>query len=408
MSQELKTSETSLNPRQVVWEVFLLGLVSFLTDLSSETIFAVLPIYFVAVLGGTTVALGIMEGLADFASSSLDMASGYLSDRTGKRKWFAFSGYAFSTAAKSLLLIAGSAAGVMAFRVLERLGKSVRGAPRDAILSAIAPKEKRGTSFGLHKALDKAGAVLGPLLAYVVLDRFGESASTFQGLFLAALLPAILAVIILGFFVKDRSHSAPSHHSLKETFTKLGPRFRHYLIATAIFSLGYFSFAFLLLKAKLAGFEAKDQALLYGLLNLVFVAVSIPIGWLGDRIGRRQIVIFSYILYALLSIGFCYSHTGGQIVMMFVLYGVFFAMDEGQAKAYLADHSSPETRATAIGIYGFVTGLIYLPASLLAGLLWAYDPAWVFYLAAGTSIVALVVFLITGQMTREQSNIPAK
>lgn len=405
MSQEPTTSAASVPPSRVFWEVFLLGLVSFLTDLSSETIFAVLPIYFVTVLGGTTVALGIMEGLADFASSSLDMASGYLSDRTGKRKWFAFSGYAFSTAAKSLLLLASSAAGVIAFRVFERLGKSVRGAPRDAILSAIAPKEKRGTSFGLHKALDKAGAVLGPLIAYVALDRFGESASTFQGLFLAALLPAILAVVLLGFFVKDRSQAAPSRLSLKETLTKLGPRFRHYLLATAIFSLGYFSFAFLLLKAKLAGFEAKEQALLYGLFNLVFVVVSIPIGWLGDKIGRRQIVIFSYILYALLSIGFCYPHSASQIIMMFVLYGVFFAMDEGQAKAYLADLSTPTTRATAIGIYGFVTGLIYLPASLLAGLLWAYDPAWAFYLAAGTSIGALVVFVITGQLATEQRQV---
>lgn len=381
--------------RSIPLEVITLGIVSFLTDVSSETIFAILPIYFISVVGGSALLLGVMEGLADFASSSLDLAAGIASDRTGKRKWIAFSGYALSATAKSLLLIATSATGVIAFRVIERLGKSIRGAPRDALLAAIAPQKGRGVSFGVHKTLDKAGAVIGPFLAYLILARFGSTAATFHWLFVAALIPAVIAVAVLGVFVKDRVVKTPQRPSVRETLTALGPRFRSYLAATAVFSLGYFSFAFLLLKAKLVGFEVQEQALLYGLFNLVFTIVSIPVGWLGDRIGRRSIVSASYLLYGCMAAGFMIADSKVGVLAMFVLYGAFYAMDEGQAKAYLADLSEDKNRATAIGIYGFLTGLIYLPASLIAGALWTAGPAWTFAFAIGTSASALVLFLWT-------------
>lgn len=377
--------------------VFTLGIVSFLTDVSSETIFAVLPIYFISVIGGSTVVLGVMEGLADFASSSLDLASGYVSDRTGKRKWLAFSGYALSTTAKSLLVFATSAAGVVTFRVIERLGKSIRGAPRDAMLAALAPKEKRGVSFGLHKALDKAGAVLGPFLAYAVLAYYGTTLGTFQALFVAALIPAVIATVVLGVFVKDRAVSVRRRVNLRATVATLGPDYRRYLVATGVFSLGYFSFAFLVLKAKAVGFEIQDQALLYGLFNLVFTIVSIPIGRLGDWLGRRTIVIASYVIYGGMSAGFVVADSRWAVIGLFVVYGVFYAMNEGQSKAYLADLSEEESRATAIGIYGFVTGLIYLPASLIAGVLWTYGPGWTFAFAIGTTVCALVLFMSAPQ-----------
>jgi MFS family permease len=315
MSQAQQSQQEPSVPGSISLGVVWLGIVSFLTDVSSETIFAILPIYFIGVLGGSALLLGIMEGLADFASSSLDLAAGYASDRTGKRKWIAFSGYALSTTAKSLLVLATSVAGVVAFRVIERLGKSVRGAPRDALLASMAPKEKRGLSFGIHKAMDKAGAVIGPFLAYLVLARFGSTTATFHWLFVAALVPAMIAVIVLGIFVKDRIVEV---------------RYRLYLLATAVFSLGYFSFAFLLLKAK--------------------TGMAFSMRWIKDR-----------------------------------------------PKAYLADLSTDETRATAIGVYGFVTGLIYLPASLIAGALWSYGPAWTFAFAIATSVVALTLFLLTSQ-----------
>jgi MFS family permease len=379
--------------RRVPFEVLALGIVSFLTDVSSEAIFAVLPMYFVGVIGGSALALGIMEGIADFAASSLDLASGYASDRTGRRKPIALAGYAFSTLSKSLLLFVSSTVGVAAFRIIERLGKSIRGAPRDALLAAVAPKEKRGVSFGIHKAFDKAGAVLGPLLAYLVLSRFGAEPETFHGLFAAALVPALLAMAVLGFFVKDRTLPRPRRLDIRQTLSALGRPYRHYLAATAVFSLGYFSFAFLLLKAKSVGFEAGEQALLYALFNLVFTIVSVPIGQLGDRLGRKTIVVASYVVYGGMSAGFLWADSRFAVAVLFAIFGVFYAMDEGQAKAYLSDLSADATRATAIGIYGFVTGLIYLPASLIAGTLWTYNPAWTFAFAIGTTVSALVLFL---------------
>jgi len=391
--------------RHIPLGVVTLGIVSFLTDLSSETIFAVLPIYFISVIGGSALVLGIMEGLADFAASSLDLGSGYVSDRTGKRKWIAFSGYALSATAKTMLVLVTSAAGVMAFRVIERLGKSIRGAPRDALLAAMAPKKRRGLAFGLHKALDKAGAVIGPFLAYLVLARLGSTPATFHSLFVVALVPAVIAVIVLGILVKDRTVAVRQRRSIRETWQSLGPNYKRYLVSKAVFSLGYFSFAFLLLKAKAVGFAAQDQALLYGLFNLVFTIVSIPIGWLGDRVGRKMIVIASYLIYAGTAAGFLLADSQATVAFMFVVYGVFYAIDEGQAKAYLADLSEDDTRATAIGMYGFVTGLAYLPASLIAGALWAYGPAWTFAFAIGTSLSALMLFLLTSdaQSPREST-----
>lgn len=391
-------SETPLSPsdRPFQWGIVSLGIVSLLTDLSSEAIFAVLPIYFVSVMGGSALVMGVMEGLADFAASSLDLASGFLSDRTGRRKGIAWSGYAVSALAKSLLVFVASVGGVIAFRVIDRLGKSVRGAPRDALLATMAPKGRRGFSFGLHKAFDKAGAVVGPFVAYLMLTRWGATQDAFHILFLTALAPAVLAVVVLWLFVKDRPTAAPPHRqSMGDTWMTLGRPYQRYLLSSAVFSLVYFSFAFLVLKAKSVGFTAQDQALLYGLFNLVFTITSVPIGWLGDRVGQRTIVIVSYLTYAVMAAGFMVAQTQITVGAMFVVYGVFYAMNEGQAKAYLSDLTEDATRATAIGIYGFVTGLAYLPASLIAGALWPQGPAWAFAFAIGTSILALGLFLFT-------------
>ncbi len=397
MSQnQLSQLPASPTERHIPWGVVTLGIVSFLTDLSSETVFAVLPIYFVGVIGGSTLVLGVMEGLADFAASSLDLASGHVSDRTGRRKWIAFSGYSLSALAKSLLVLTASVGGVIAFRVIDRLGKSIRGAPRDALLASLAPKGRRGLSFGLHKAMDKAGAVIGPFAAYLILSRWGETPETFHSLFIVALLPALAAVVLLGFLVKDRTVATNRpRETIRKTWRRLGQPYRRYLLSSAVFSLGYFSVAFLVLKAKSVGFAAQDQALLYGLFNLVFTIVSLPIGWLGDRMGQRVIVITSYLMYAGMTAGLMLADSQIAVGVMFGVYGVFYAMNEGQSKAYLSDLSEEETRATAIGIYGFVTGLLYLPASLIAGALWTVGPAWTFAFAMGTSLAALTLFLLT-------------
>jgi len=372
-------------------DVLKLGLVSFLTDVSSEMIFSVFAIFFTTIAGASSALLGLVEGLADFSASSLDYVAGWLSDRTGKRKVFALAGYGFSTAAKVILLAVNSVAALGLFRVLERLGKSFRGPPRDGWLSAIAAKDIRGYSFGVHKALDKAGAVLGPLFAYGLLSWLGETASSFRTLFWVAFVPAVLAVLMLG-LIQDRPDVQHKHDSIFTAWKTLSPGFKRYLVAAGIFSLAYFSFGFLLLRANRAGFSVQDIVLLYALFNVSFVFAAPFIGKLGDRIGRTRIIVLSYLIYLVMSLGFAFATTKWHVILLFVVYGVFYSIDEAQSKAFIAD-IEPERRATAIGVYNFVTGVIYLPASLIAGALWAGHSRIVFILAAFLSLVAINVFV---------------
>jgi MFS family permease len=386
-------------------EILVLGAVSFLTDVSSELIFSVLPVFVTGVLGASAVVLGTMEGLADFAASSLDLVSGYLSDRTGKRKSFAALGYGFSAAAKALLPFAASVAGVVVFRVVERLGKSVRGAPRDALIGSISSEGKRGLSFGVHKALDRAGAVLGPLVAYYLLDRSGATAETFHRLFLIALVPAVLAVLVLALLVRDRpvaKREAPL--GLREAVRALPRSYWSYVLAASIFSLAYFSYAFLLVNALRVGFSIAEVPLLYALWNVTFTVVSIPLGGLGDRIGRRKLIGLEFLLYEAMLLVLILVPTRAGALVGFVLYGIFFAIDEGQSKAYLTDLSGKANRATAIGVFNFLTGMIYLPASLVAGAIWETEgPGATFAFAALVTAVAAIVFLVKTRPAQGES-----
>jgi MFS family permease len=373
-------------------DVIKLGVVSLLTDLSSEMIFSVFAIFFTTIIGASAALLGLIEGLADLSASSLNYFSGWLSDRTGKRKIFALAGYGFSTLAKIILLISSSVAGLGAFRVVERLGKGFRGPPRDAWLSAVAGSERRGYAFGVHKALDKTGAIFGPLIAYALLAWLGDGASTYQILFWVAMVPAVLSIVALS-FIKDQPATQRRHESMFETWKVLSPQFKRYLISAGIFSLAYFSFGFLLLRAHSVGFSIKDTILLYALFNIACVIVAPAIGKISDSLGRARMILLGYLTYLLMCLGFAFVMTKWQIIVLFVFYGVFYAIDEAQNKAFIADIEL-ERRASAIGMYNFVTGIIYLPASLIAGAVWLINPASPFIAAAGLALMAIVVFLI--------------
>ncbi len=372
-------------------DVLKLGLVSLLTDLSSEMIFSVFAIFFTTIAGASAALLGLVEGLADLAASSLNYLSGWLSDRSGKRKVFAMAGYGFSTLAKAILLVTSSVVGLGVFRVIERLGKSFRGPPRDAWLSAVATKDTRGYSFGVHKALDKSGAVLGPLMAYGLLSWLGDGAATYQVLFWVALIPALLSIVVLG-LIKDQPGTRHPRENIADTWKTLSPQLKRYLVTAGIFSLAYFSFGFLLLRAYSVGFAVKDIVLLYALFNISFVVAAPLVGKLGDRIGRARIIILGYLIYLLMSIGFAFAATQWQVIALFVIYGLFYSIDEAQSKAFIADIEL-ERRASAIGVYNFVTGMIYLPASLVAGALWLIHPAGAFIFAACLALAAIVAFL---------------
>jgi MFS family permease len=372
-------------------DILKLGLVSFLTDLSSEMIFSVFAVFFTTIAGASVALLGLVEGLADLSASSLNYLAGWLSDRTGKRKIFAFAGYGFSTLAKIILLLSSSIAALSIFRAAERLGKGFRGPPRDAWLSSVAEKSMRGYSFGVHKALDKSGAVLGPLAAYGLLSWLGDSKSTYQILFVVALVPAILSIVVLS-LIKDKPGVQLPRENMIQTWQSMSPEFKYYLVPAAVFSLAYFSFSFLLLRAYSVGFSVKDIVLLYALFNIAFVSTSPLIGKLSDRVGRASMILLSYLIYMIVCLGFAFAITRLEVVTLFVIFGVFYAIDEVQSKAFIADIEL-NRRGSAIGLYNFVTGFIYLPASLIAGALWLVHPASAFLFAALLAFSAFSVFL---------------
>lgn len=372
-------------------DVLKLGFVSFLTDVSSEAIFSVFSIFFTVVVGASASLLGLIEGFADFSSSSLNYLAGWMSDKSGKRKPYVLVGYGFSTLAKMMLLFGTSIAALASFRIIERLGKSFRGAPRDAWLGGMADASTKGYVFGLHKAMDKAGAILGPLVAYFLLLWFGQSLSTFQIIFTLAVLAALVSVVALS-FIKDRPGVAHERENIFKAWGTLSAGFKSYLIPAGIFSFAYFSFGFLLLRAYTLGFAIGDVVLLYALFNVSFVLVSIPIGKLGDVIGRKYILVLGYVLYILMSLGFVFATTKLEVIILFLVFGIFYSIDEAQSKAFITDIEK-DRQATALGMYNFVTGLVYLPASAIAGMLWILHPAYAFMFAAAVTFIAMIVFI---------------
>ncbi|MDD5649894.1 MAG: MFS transporter [Candidatus Nanoarchaeia archaeon] len=373
-------------------DITLLGIVSFFTDISSEMIFSVFSIFFTIILGASAFLLGLVEGLSDLASSSLDYISGYLSDKAGKRKIYATIGYLFSTLSKGLLVISQTIYSAFFFRVVERFGKSFRGPPKDAWIASLSNGNNRGYAFALHKTFDKAGAIIGPLIAYFILDYFGQTLNAFKIIFLIALIPAILAVLIL-FFLKDKPSKPVKRENIFKAYKSFNKTLKNYVLIAGIFSIAYFSFSFLLLKSYLVGFQLKDIALLYSIFNLAFVFVSIPIGKLGDKIGRRKIVLFSYLIYAIMCLGFVYATTKLQVIGLFVLFGIFYTIDEGQTKAFISDLEAKK-RGTAIGFYNFITGIVYLAASIIAGYLWTINPNYTFIFAALVAFISFILFFI--------------
>jgi len=385
------TQPDTENKRRLHPDILKLGFVSFLTDLSSEMIFSVFAIFFTTVAGASSALLGLIEGMADFSASSLNYLSGWLSDRSGRRKWLATAGYGFSTLAKLILLISTSVTGLSIFRVIERLGKGFRGPPRDAWLSSIAISESRGYAFGVHKALDKAGAVLGPLAAYGLLSWLGESRSAYATLFLLAFIPAVISVLVLT-RIPEQHGVAHERENIKQNWKQLSPGFKRFLIPAGVFALAYFSLGFILLKAHLLGFSVTNAVLLYALFNATCVFSAPLIGKLGDKVGRARIIVLGYAVYALINFWLIFAASQWEVVAIFAIYGLFYAIDESQSKAFIAD-LEPERRATAVGLYNFVTGVLYLPASLVAGALWIIAPEMVFLLAVALSVLAIVVFV---------------
>ena len=400
----MSAPESSPRRRKIPRNVWALSGTSFFNDISSEMILNLLPLFLANVLGAGTAVIGLIEGVAESTASLLKVYFGGLSDRLGARKPLAVGGYLLSTLAKPVFFFAGSWGVVAGARWADRVGKGVRTAPRDALIADSISSNNRGLAFGLHRAADTGGAVLGLLIAIAVVwymqggtPELGRE--TFQTLVLVSLVPALLAVAFVALGVREIRKGAASD-APRIGFRGLGRRFAVFLVIVGLFDLGNFSDAFLVLRAQERGLGVDD--VLWTLLgfNLVYALVATPAGALSDRIGRRRIITAGWIAYAGIYLGFALAGSGTQIVALYLCYGAYYGLTMGTAKAMVADLVPVRLRGTAYGSYHALVGIIDLPASLIAGLLWqgigswqGFGPAAPFYFGAATALAAALLMM---------------
>jgi MFS family permease len=381
--------------------VFFLGVVSLLTDVSSEMIFTLVPLFLVNVLGSATTIVGVVGGISESADAILRIWSGWLSDRIGKRKLLAVFGYGISTLAKPFMYPAANWGSVLAVRLGDRIGKGVRSSSRDALIADSVTASERGRGFGLHRAMDTAGAVIGLILAAVIVylvqgggnDLTRES---YQWLVIIGIIPAVVAVLILIFFVHERHrrHQKGAGNQPSSSTVSLGIRFKIYLAILAIFTLGNSSDFFVVLRAQNIEAPLVQVVMMLVLHNAAYALVSLPMGSLSDRIGRKRVIIIGWSIYALVYLGFALATSVWQIWLLFAAYGLYYGTVEGVTRAFVADLIPAAKRGTAYGLYHGVVGLALLPASIIAGWLWdTVSPAAPFYLGAGLAFVAMLALL---------------
>ncbi|MDH3307702.1 MAG: MFS transporter [Acidimicrobiia bacterium] len=377
-------------PRTVV----ALGVVSFLTDLSSEMIYPLLPVFLVDVLGAGAIALGTIEGIAESTAAILKVVSGWWTDRLPRRKPLVVAGYSLSGLVRPLIGLAVAWPVVVLLRFADRVGKGLRTSPRDALIADVTPPERRGSAYGLHRAMDHGGAVAGPLVAAGLLLIPGV---TLRSVFLLAAIPAVLVIVVLVFAVKETPRiPAPvaERFSLRESWNQMGTPFRRLLLAVVIFTLGNSTDAFLLLRLADAGFAVGWIAVLWSLHHVVKMAANLYGGQKSDRVGRRGLVIAGWVMYAIIYLGFGLTSSTGALVALFLAYGIYFGLTEPVERAWVASLAPASGRGGAFGMYHGAVGITALPASLLFGLIYATaGPAAAFGTGSALAMVAVVLLL---------------
>jgi len=372
--------------------VVLLGLVSFLTDVSSEMIYPILPLYMSLKLGVGPAIIGLVEGIAESVASFVKVASGYVSDRMNRRKPVVFAGYSLSSISKILFYLSRSWAWVLSGRVADRFGKGIRTAPRDALIAESASADARGRAFGLHRALDTFGAVVGASLAVVLLLGYHGD---YRRVFLVSLVPAFLGVAVL-LLVKEARKPQGTTRGLRFGWSTIDRRLKIFLLIMFLFSLGNSSKQFLILRAKGMGFSDTVSILLYVTFNVVQAVSSYPLGTLSDRVGRRRLLVFGYAAYGAVYLGFALAPSKAHLWALFAAYGLYLGATEGVEKAFVSDLASPGLRATLMGVHATLVGVGLLPASILGGVLWDALGPWATFLfgsAAGFA-AALGLYLM--------------
>jgi len=377
--------------RDIPRGVWALGLVSMFMDVSSEMIHALLPLYLVSVLGASTLTVGIIEGIAEATASIVKIFSGALSDYLGRRKWLAALGYGLAAATKPIFPLATNIGWLVAARFIDRVGKGIRGSPRDALVADLTPADLRGGAYGLRQSLDTIGAVLGPLLAIVFMAAFADN---FTAVFWIAVIPALVSVAVVVFAV----HEPERPPGLREVRTPLSPAELGRLNRTywmivgvaAVFTLARFSEAFLLLRAQSVGMPLAVVPAVLVMMNITYTATAWPAGALSDRIGRYGVVTVGFALLILADLALA---IGGGIALVMIgvaLWGLHMGLTQGLLAALVADTAPEELRGTAFGVFNLVSGVAMLAASILAGWLWGIaGPAGTFLAGATFTAIAL-------------------
>lgn len=375
--------------------IFLLGLTSLLTDISSEMVYPLLPLFLTATLGAGPAALGLIEGIAESAASILKLLSGIRADRTRRKRPLAIAGYGTSAVGKVVLALAGTWSVVLGARLLDRIGKGIRTAPRDALIADNALPGRSGRAFGLHRAMDTIGAAAGVLLAWwFVAASPGDYAAVIRW----SIVPAVMGVLLL-FLVREGHDGAPPKKSATPaSWHSLPPALKRFLGVALLFTLGNSSNTFLLLRATDLGFQPPDVIALYFVYNVAYALLSYPAGHLSDRFGRRHVLVAGYLLYALVYAGFAFIGEGERSWLpwaLFLVYGVHSAATDGVEKALIAELAPAHLRASSIGLHAMIVGIGLFPASVMAGVVWsAAGPVAALGIGACTGLAAAVLLQV--------------
>ena len=370
-----------------------LGAVSFFTDVSSEMIYPLLPLFLSTTLGASASLIGTIEGAAESTASLLKLASGWWSDRMRRRKPLVVAGYALSSVARPLVGLAQAASQVLVLRVTDRVGKGIRTAPRDALIAESVDPSIRGRAYGFHRSLDHAGAVVGPVVAFLLLRQMGVPLRT---VFLLAGIPAAMALIVVVFVVKERRPAAPlpSAPAAVSLRRRLDRKFWIYLGAVLLFTLGNSTDAFLLLRATDLGVPVAWIPLLWAYLHVVKSSTGTFGGSLSDRFGRKPLLVAGWSLFAAVYVAFAFASEAWHVWALFGAYGLFFSLTEGSERALVADMVPAADRGAAFGWFHLAVGVGALPASVLFGVLWdRFGPATAFVTGAALALAATLVLV---------------
>ena len=385
--------------------VFFTGLTSFFTDTSTKMIYSVMPLFLLSI-GASKTSISLIEGIAESTASLIKAFSGYWSDKIGKNKPFMILGYGITALITPLYALVRLPVQVLLLRFVERTGKGLRAAPRDSLISASVLKEETGKNFGFHKAMDNSGAILGPLLAYVILSIASKNhgkpnLSDYRFLFYIAAIPALLGVATIILFIKD-AKTNEKKQSDNVSFRGFDKRFYIFLAIIFIFSLGNSTDTLLLLRAKDTGINDATVALIYMMFNISSALFAVPIGIFSDKIHREKIIIAGFILYALVYFGFAYAGNAILVALLFLTYGLYSAATDGVQKALVADMIGNKNRGTGLGLYNAIIGITLLPASIMGGKLWDMDHSHAMPFVFG-AIMALIstLFLVIFYNKRE-------